>query len=95
MDTDAEKRVAPPALSVAAITALRRGRKIEAIKITRIEQGIDLKAAKDAVEEYIRSQPALLSSLAKAQAQGVRRVMFWFAAIIGTALLIYQFLMNR
>ena len=39
----------------AAITALTNGRKIEAIKILRLEWKIDLKEAKDAVEQYLSS----------------------------------------
>ena len=36
----------------AAIEALTKGRKIEAVKILRREWNIDLKDAKDAVDQY-------------------------------------------
>jgi len=42
-----------------AVAALMQGNKIEAIKIVREARRIDLKEAKDAVEEYVRTQPAL------------------------------------
>lgn len=41
-----------------AIAALERGRLIEAIKIVRDSTGLDLKAAKDAVERYANQQEA-------------------------------------
>ena len=44
-------------LPLAAVDALAQGRKIEAIRIVRLERGIGLKEAKDAVEEYVRTRP--------------------------------------
>jgi len=79
-------------LSTAAISALHLGNKIEAIKIVREERNIGLKEAKDAVEDYVRSQPALQSSLAAAQTEAKRSALLWFAALIGLALLAYYFL---
>ena len=55
-------------LPVAAIAALNKGSKIEAIKIVRRERGTGLKGAKDAVDEYLRGQPALQASLVARQA---------------------------
>jgi hypothetical protein len=51
-----------------------------------------LKEAKDVVEAYVRSQPALQSSLAVAQTEANRRALLWLAAIIGLAILAYYFL---
>ncbi len=45
------------ALSVQAINALERGNKIEAIKITREDQGVGLKEAKDIVEAFVEKNP--------------------------------------
>jgi len=45
-------------LSVAAVAAMRRGNKIEAIKIVRAESGLGLKEAKDVVDAYERIHPA-------------------------------------
>lgn len=45
-------------LPPAAIDALERGRKIEAIKRVREERGVDLKTAKEMVEHYSRTYGA-------------------------------------
>ena len=81
-------------LSAAAIAALQRGNKIEAIKITREERSIGLKEAKDAIEDYVRSQPGLQSSFAAAQAETKRSALFWLAALSALAFLAYYFLVK-
>src|SRR3990167_1052310 len=50
-------------LPSAAIEALRKGNKIEAIKILRRERNLGLKEAKDCVEDYVRRDPLLQRSL--------------------------------
>jgi ribosomal protein L7/L12 len=40
-----------------AVAALHEGRKIEAVKRVRPELGVDLKAAKERVEEFLRADP--------------------------------------
>jgi ribosomal protein L7/L12 len=92
MDAANRKTSAAPPLSTAAISALHHGNKIEAIKIVREERNIGLKEAKDAVEDYVRSQPALQSSLAAAQTETKRSALLWLAALIALALLAYYFL---
>ena len=42
-----------------AIDALRRGNKIEAIKLTREQTGLGLKESKDAVEQVLASDAAI------------------------------------
>ena len=79
-------------LSNGAISALHRGNKIEAIKIVRKERNIGLKEAKDVVDDYVRRQPALQSSLAAAQTETKRSVLLWLATLIAFALLGYYFL---
>lgn len=69
-------------LPVAAIAALHQGNKIEAIKIVRRERGMELKLAKDAVETYLRSQPALQASLAAKQAAVCGRALRWLVFIV-------------
>lgn len=54
MQTDATALPLPRA----AMEALRRGNKIEAIKIVRAETGLGLKEAKDAVDAYEQGAPA-------------------------------------
>ena len=79
-------------MSAAAVSALRRGNKIDAIKIVREERNIGLKEAKDAVEDYLRNDPALQSSLAASQANAKRAALRWLAVLVGLAILAYYFL---
>jgi ribosomal protein L7/L12 len=81
-------------LPAAAVSALQRGNKIEAIKIVRAERNIGLKEAKDEVEEYLRGQPALQSARSTAQSEANRNVLLWLAALIGMAMLGYYFLIS-
>jgi|RhiMetdeSRZDD1v2_1073273.scaffolds.fasta_scaffold76829_3 ribosomal protein L7/L12 len=82
-------------LSATAISALQRGNKIEAIKLVRAERNIGLKEAKDAVEEYLRTQPSLQETFAVAQTQASRSVLLWLIVLIGGAILLYVFLAKR
>jgi hypothetical protein len=93
MDNESVKSTAAPALSSAAIAALYNGNKIEGIKIVRRERNIGLKEAKDAVEEYLASQPLLQSSIAAVQHEGKRGVLLWLVAIIVLAIVTYHWLM--
>ena len=52
---------ARPKLSAAAISALREGRKIDAIKIVREEYGIGLNDAMEVVIHHARNDPGLQS----------------------------------
>jgi ribosomal protein L7/L12 len=81
-----------PSLPAAVVSALQRGNKIEAIKIVRQGRNIGLKEAKDAVDEYLRSQPALQSARNVAQAGANRNALLWLAALIGLAMIGYYFL---
>ncbi len=47
-----------------AITALRMGRKIDAIKILREVQSLGLKDAKERVDQYVANDPILREQLA-------------------------------
>ena len=78
-------------LPVAAIAALHQGKKIEAIKIVRMERNIGLKEAKEAVEEYVRSEPALEASLAAATADAKRSALLWLVVVVSCAVLFYYF----
>lgn len=64
-----------------AITALWQGNKIEAIKIVRQTQHIDLKEAKDKVDQYLSNEPALQQKLATAQTESVRGLARWLFII--------------
>lgn len=47
-------------LDATVINALKQNRKIEAIKLLREKENIDLKEAKHAVEEYLSNHPGLV-----------------------------------
>ena len=71
----------------AAVAALSSGNKIEAIKIVREEWGIGLKDAKDAVEAYVQTQPALAATMQEATASSKRGCITWLVvlALLGAA----------
>jgi ribosomal protein L7/L12 len=78
-------------LSEAAVAALQRGNKIEAIKLLRMQQGIGLKEAKDLVEAYLRTQPALQSTFDTKQVQIKQSTLLWIIVLIGAGLLYFLF----
>ena len=77
--------------SVAAIDALTKGHKIEAIKIIRQEWGIDLKEAKDTVDAYVKSRPDLASQFQEASDTGKKRLWLWLLVLLAAILLYYSF----
>jgi len=76
-------------LSAAATAALQRGNKIEAIRIVRAERGCDLKDAKDAVDAYVESNPALKSSLQAQSAAAGGTLLKWLAGLAIVGVLLY------
>ena len=83
-DTD---RPFPPA----ALSALRQGNKIEAIKQVRTAHGLGLKEAKDAVEAYARGHPAELAGSPGLVREPSSR-SWWIVALIAAALVLYWFM---
>ena len=79
-------------LPAAAVAALQRGNKIEAIKLVREERGLGLKEAKDLVDQYVQSQPALQNQIAAAQAEKRRGCLTWLSVLALLALLGYYLL---
>lgn len=79
-------------LPAAAVAALHEGRKIHAIKIVRRERGVELKAAKDEVDAYIRSQPALEAELDARQAAATRALLGWVAGVALVLVVLYVLL---
>lgn len=80
-------------LPAAAIEALVRGQKIEAIKIVRENRGLGLKESKDAVDQYLKTRPDLEQKFAELQAQAVGSFMRWalvLAVGAGAALLFFR-----
>ncbi len=66
----------------AAVEALWKGNVIEAIKIVRLERDIELKEAKDQVDAYVKSQPALQHKLQAAQAQATQTFVRWLIGLL-------------
>jgi ribosomal protein L7/L12 len=76
-----------------AVAALMQGKKIEAIKIVREARQADLKEAKDAVEEYIRSHPMLQQKF-KAAAAESKRLLRWMTVAMALAAAGLYYLLN-
>ena len=92
MEPSHEKSTLKPQLSANAIAALQKGNKIEAIKIVRQEQRLDLKDAKDLVERYVQSEPALQVPLAAAASDARNKALQWFLILLALVLVGYYFL---
>jgi len=75
-----------------AVTALWQGNKIEAIKILRQAHHLDLKDAKDKVDQYVRNEPALQQKLATAQTESLRGLVRWLLAIALALIVYYLFI---
>ncbi len=70
-----------PTLSQAAVTALLKGQAIEAIKLVRHEQNIGLNEAKDLIDTFLQSQPALQKRIDEADArEGLLRWLIFLVA---------------
>ena len=78
------------ALPPEAIAALQQGNKIEAIKIVREAQKLDLKDAKDKVDDHVKNDPVLHQKFASAQAETTGSLVRWLI-IIAVAILGYFF----
>lgn len=79
------------AIPLDAISALERGNKIEAIKLVREAQGIGLKEAKDAVEDYIKQNPAVTAKFEAVQAANRGNPWLWLLLIIGLVIAFFAF----
>ncbi len=82
----------PADLPPAAVEALREGKTIEAIKLLRQERGLDLRDAKQAVDRYVRADPALERSMRAAQAEANRGCVVWVLGLLALAAAGYYFL---
>lgn len=78
-------------VSAKAVEALEQGKLIEAIKITRMKTGMDLKESKEAVEAYLDAHPATKERFkAKASAPGGRGM--FLVILVAGAILAYLYL---
>ena len=92
MEQSGEKSTLKPQLPAGAIAALQKGNKIEAIKIVRQEQVLDLKDAKDLVDRYVQNEPSLQVPLAAAASDARNKALQWFLILLAFALVGYYFL---
>lgn len=76
-------------LPLSAVAALRRGDKVEAIKLLREDRQIGLKEAKEEVERYLLDNPALFKQMQAKQAAAARTLQLWILALLGIAILAY------
>ncbi|MDH4098745.1 MAG: hypothetical protein OEW25_12345 [Nitrospira sp.] len=77
-----------------AIEALWQGNVIEAIKVVRLEQNVGLKEAKEQVDAYIGSQPALKKKLDQVLATAKKRMVRWLIGFLVLAAGIAYFLIQ-
>ena len=82
-------------LPAEAIAALWQGNRIEAIKILRQARHIDLKDAKDKVEEYVRNEPALQHKLVSGQAETTAGLVRWLLILAALALVGYYLFVSK
>ena len=85
----------PTPFPAAAEAALLKGNKIEAIKIVRKERGVDLKEAKDIVEQHVATHPGLQMQMETAQAASRQGFLPWLMAVIIIGTLVYYFVAGR
>ena len=83
-----------PAISLEAVSALRQGNRIEAIRIVRYDQGFGRKLAKAAVKAYIDGQPDLRCAFQARRAEMKRRLVVWVFALLGIGALAYFILVS-
>jgi ribosomal protein L7/L12 len=69
-------------LPKAAVDALWHGNMIEAIKVVRQERNIGLKEAKDVVDAYIASQPALKKKMDQVLETARQRFIRWLIGFL-------------
>jgi ribosomal protein L7/L12 len=65
------------ALPQSAVAALWRGQVIDAIKLARMEQKVDLEEAKNCVDAYLHTQPALKRRIEQTQADAREGLLRW------------------
>jgi len=78
----------------AAVEALWQGNVIEAIKAVRQERNIGLNEAKEAVEIYIASEPALKKKMDQVLAMAKQRFIRWLIGFLVLAAGIAYFVMG-
>lgn len=81
-------------LPKAAVEALWHGNVIEAIKVVRQERNTGLKEAKDLVDAYLASQPALKKKMDQVLATAQQRFIRWLIGFLALVAGIMYFVMR-
>lgn len=69
-------------LPAAAIVAMSKGHKIEAIKVVQKELGLDLTTAKQMVERYAVTHAALFATLNKVDRKTMTTSRIWMVVLV-------------
>ena len=85
----------PAPFPSAAEAALLKGNKIEAIKVVREVQHVDLKEAKDIVERHVAAHPGLRAQMENARAAAGNKLFPWLVAVIIISIVVYYLLAGR
>ena len=78
-------------LPEAAIAALKKGDRIEAVKLTRAANGLDLTEAKQAVDAYLKANPQTMKRAHAERSTGGGMIAL---ILLGLALVIAYFLLD-
>jgi ribosomal protein L7/L12 len=70
-----------PNIPSQAIAELQQGRKIEAIRIVRAAQSLGLKEAKEIVEAYVETKPALKLALEAKNKEAKATLVRWLVVV--------------
>lgn len=81
-------------LPKSAVEALWQGNVIEAIKVVRQERNVGLKEAKDVVDAYLASQPALKKKMDQVLATARQRFIRWLIGFLVLAAGVAYFVMQ-
>lgn len=75
----------PQGIPPEALAALEQGRWIDAIKILRSAQNLDLKSAKESIEALVRQRPELVARLQARRQEFAARARRWMWTLLGLA----------
>ena len=76
-------------IPAAAILAMENGNKLEAIKLLREETGLDLKEAKELVEQYAKHNPVIQTQLEVRQRETMQGLKWLIISIVIIGLTYY------
>lgn len=80
-------------LPPAVLDALNRGQFVEAIKHLRSAQNLDLKAAKDSLDAYVKNHPEMMARLKLQQEEWMGQVKkwLWIAGAVVAGIWLWRF----